>query len=106
MSRRLKPYGLIIAIILTVALLFGPPLAIASNLPTVCNVFVKKATDKAGSCGHKSMVSKFQDKSFELGAILYPVPDLEIGHPVIAASIIPSSLLSSNSLAQSNPLRC
>jgi hypothetical protein len=106
MSRRLKPYGLIIAIILTVALLLGPPLAIANNLPTVCNIFVKKTTDKAGSCDHRSMVSKFQDKSVELGAILYPIADLEIGHPVIAPGIIPSSLLSSNSLAQSNPLRC
>jgi hypothetical protein len=106
MSHRLKSYNLIILTTLIILLLVGPPLAIANNLPTVCNIFVKKTTDKAGSCNQRFMVSKFQDKSFELGAILYPIADLEIGHPVIAPSIIPSSLLSSNSLPQSNPLRC
>jgi len=101
-----KKAAFIVLTLLILTLVSGPPLSYASKLPTVCNIFDKKTADKAGPCGHRSMVSKFQDKSFELEAILYPSADLEISHPVIVQNANPSSLLLAGSVMHFNPLRC
>jgi hypothetical protein len=106
MSRRLKSYFLMTAIILTVALLLGPPLSIAKNLPTVCNIFDKKMTEKAGSCGHRAAFSKTQDKSFEVGAALFSNVDIETSHFRIIQSTPLSVSISFTNNNQSNPLRC
>jgi hypothetical protein len=101
-----KKAAFIVLPLLAFMLILGPPLSYASKLPTVCNIFDKKTADKAGHCKHRSMVSKFQDKSFGLEAIFCPRVDLEINHPIIVEPISPSSLLPSASVMQSNPLRC
>jgi len=106
MSRRLKPYFLIIAVSLTIGLLFGLPLAMANNLPTICNIFNKKMGDKTGSCGHRSMISKFQDKSFEVEAVLFGHIDLETSESFILPSKPTSLSFSLGNNTQSNPLRC
>ncbi len=69
MSPRFRPFGFIVLTGLIITLLMGPPLAIASNLPTACNIFDKR--DKAGPCGHRAMFSKIQDKSFEAEGVLF-----------------------------------
>ena len=106
MSRRLKPYGLIIAIVLTVAFLLGPPLARAKNLPTVCNIFDKKVTEKASPCGNRAMLSKVQDRSFDLGAVHFFNVDLETSHFLIIQSNPLSVSISFGNNNQYNPLRC
>ena len=106
MLPRFKSCFFIIAVSLTIVLLFGLPLAIAKNLPTVCNIFNKKMADKAGSCGHRAMFSKFQDKSFEVEAVLSSNVDLETSH-FSMIQIDPLSVsISFRSNTQSDPLRC
>jgi hypothetical protein len=70
MSLRLRPHVFFILTTLLAVLLLGPPLSIAKNLPTVCNIFHKKAIDKEGPCGHRAVFSKIQDNSFEGEAVL------------------------------------
>ena len=106
MSLRLKPYVFFILVALVITLLVGPPLSIAKNLPTVCNIFDKKMADKAGSCGHRAMFSKFQDKSFEVEAVLPSNVDLETSHFSIIQINPLSVSISFASNTQSNPLRC
>jgi hypothetical protein len=90
---------------LVITFLIGPPLAIAGNLPTVCNIFHKKV-DKEGHCGHRAIFSKIQDKSFEVGAVLVPGVDFETSHFLIIQSNPLSVLFSFGKNTQSNPLRC
>ncbi len=106
MFRRLKPFGFIVLAALVVTLLLGPPLAMASKLPTVCNIFNKKTTDKAGPCGHRVMFSKIQNNSLEAGAILSPNVGLETNLFTIAQDSHPTFVLSVVNLTQTNPLRC
>lgn len=96
---------IIIAVLITV-LLFGPPLAIAKNLPTICNLFDKKMADKSGSCGNRAIFSKIQDKSFDLGAILFSYLDLETSHFRVVKRNSTAPAFSSAINTQSNPLRC
>ncbi len=106
MSRRLKPYFLIIAVSLAFALFFGPPFAIAKNLPTICNLFSKKMGDKTGSCGHRSMISKIQDKSFQVEAFLFFNVGLQTTDSYIISSSLTSFSFSLGSHTLFNPLRC
>ena len=106
MSRRLRPFGFVILAAVVVTLLLGPPLAMASKLPTVCNIFNKKTVDKAGPCGHRAMFSKIQDKSFEVGAIHFSSVGLETNRFTIAQDSHHTVTLSISNLSQTNPLRC
>jgi hypothetical protein len=106
MANLFKRLSLIIIAALIPVLLFGPPLSIAKNLPTVCNIFDKKMTEKAGSCGHRAVFSKIQDKSFEVGAVLSFHVDLETSHFLIIQRTPLSVSISFANNTQSNPLRC
>jgi hypothetical protein len=106
MSLRLRPYFFSILAILLISLLLGPPLAKAKNLPTLCNIFDKKVTEKASPCGHRAMLSKVQDRSFDLGAVLFFNVDLKtINFQIIENSTLSVSISVGNNI-QSNPLRC
>ena len=106
MSLRLKPHVFFILTTLLIALLIGPPLSIAKNLPTVCNIFYKNTVNKAGACGHQAMFSKMQNNSFEVGAVLFFNVDLEASHFFITQSSPISVSFPSGNDARSNPLRC
>ena len=106
MSRRLKPYFLIIAVSLALALFLGPPFAIAKNLPTICNIFSKKMGDKTGSCGHRSMISKIQDKSFQVEAFLFFNAGVQTIDSFIISGDPTSFSFSLGSHTPFNPLRC
>jgi hypothetical protein len=106
MKGRIKKFTFIAVSALVIALLLGPPLAIAGNLPTVCNIFHKKAVDKEGTCAHRAMFSKVQDKSFEAGAVLLPSVGFETNHFLIIQTS-PTSIFSLfGKSIQFNPLRC
>ena len=90
---------------LVITFLIGPPLAIAGNLPTVCNIF-HKTVDKEGHCGHRAIFSKIQDKSFQVGAVLVPDVDFETNHLLIIQSNPLSVSFPFGSNPQSSPLRC
>jgi len=106
MSHRFRLFGFIVLTSLIVVLLMGPPLAIASKLPKACNIFDKKAADKAGPCGHRAMFLKIQDKSFEVEAVLFFNVDLETIQIFIIHNNPTSVFLPLDSNTQSNPLRC
>ncbi len=106
MSFRLKPHIVFILVALVITLLVGPPLSIAKNLPTVCNIFDKKMAEKAGSCGHRAMFAKFQDKTFQVEAVLSSNADLETSHFSVIQINPLSVSISFASNTQSNPLRC
>jgi len=106
MSLRLRPHVFFILITLLIALLIGPPLSIAKNLPTVCNIFDKKTADKAGPCGHGAMFSKMQNNSFEVGAVLFFNVDFEFSHSLIIPNNPTSVSFPVGSNTQSTPLRC
>jgi hypothetical protein len=78
MSLRLRPHSFLIPAILLVALFLGPPLSIAKNLPTACNIFDKAKAHKSGPCDHRAMFSKFQDKSLEVEAGLVSHANFEM----------------------------
>ena len=106
MSGRYKTHIFIVSVALMFVFLVGPPAAFASKLPTVCNIFSKKALDKAGPCGHRAMFSKIQDKSFDAQAVLFFNLDFETSHFLIIQSNPLSVSFPFGSNAQSNPLRC
>ena len=72
MSRRYKTHIIIVSLVLMILFVVGPPAAMASKLPTVCNIFSQKTTEKSEPCGHRAMFSKIQDKAFEVGAVSNP----------------------------------
>ncbi len=106
MSLRLRPYIFFILTTLLVALLVGPPLSIAKNLPTVCNIFDKKTGHKVGPCGHPTLFSKNQDKSVEVEAVLFFNVDLETTYFGVVQNNPTSVSFPLASNIQSNPLRC
>lgn len=106
MLKRFKTYVPIILTAVVIALLMGPPLAFASKLPTICNIFYKNQMDKSGHCGQQTVFSKIQDKSFELGAVLFSHVIFETSHFLIIQNNPSSFSFPFGSNAQSNPLRC
>jgi hypothetical protein len=60
MSDRVKPYLTALMLILLAALLAGPPMALATKLPTACNIFHEKKGAKLGPCGHDVTFTKDQ----------------------------------------------
>jgi len=106
MSLRLRSFIFFILTTLLIVLVIGPPLSIAKNLPTVCNIFDKKTVDKAGSCGHRAMFSKIQDKTFDFEAVLFFEEDLESSYFLITQSNPISVSFPFGNDTQSIPLRC
>ncbi len=106
MLLRLRPYSYLILLTVFVALLFGPPLSMAKNLPTVCNIFAKGKAEKSGHCGHRAMFSKVQDKAPEAAVITFSNPDLENSRLAINRSDSLSGSFPPGTNSQSNPLRC
>ncbi len=105
MTGHLKKFIFITVTAVVIAFLLGPPLAMASNLPTVCNIF-HKTVDKAGPCGHRAMISKIQDKSFQVEAVLSLNVAFETGYFLIIQSNPLSVSFPLGSNPQFNPLRC
>jgi len=106
MSRRYKTHIFIVSVALMILFVVGPPASFASKLPTVCNIFSQKTTEKASPCGHRAIFSKIQDKSPEAEAVLFFNVDLETSRLLMTQS---NSLLVSfpfETDSQSNPLRC
>ena len=64
MLNHYKTHIFIVSVTLMILFVVGPPVAMASRLPTVCNLFSQKTTEKAGPCGHRAIFSKIQDKVF------------------------------------------
>lgn len=106
MLLRLRHRSFLIFLILLVALLLGPPLSMAKNLPTICNIFDKGKAEKSGHCGHRAMSSKIQDKSPDFEAVLFFNLDLRNSGLLIIQSDSLSVLFPSGTNFQSNPLRC
>jgi hypothetical protein len=106
MLHRYRTHIFIISVALMIIFVVGPPAAFASRLPTVCNLFSQKTTEKAGPCGHRAIFSKIQDKSFEAGAVLIPGVDFETSHFLIVQSNPLSVSFPFGSNPQSSPLRC
>ena len=106
MSRRYKTHFIIISVMLMILFVVGPPAAMASKLPTVCNIFSQKTTEKAGPCGHRAIFSKVQDRSFQVEAVLSFDVDFETSHFLIIQSNPISAFLPFGSNPQSSPLRC
>jgi hypothetical protein len=106
MSRRYKIHIIILSVVLMILFVVGPPAAMASKLPTVCNIFSQKTTEKAGPCGHRAIFSKIQDKSFQVEAVLSFDVDFESGHFLIIQSNPLSVSFPFGSNPQSSPLRC
>jgi hypothetical protein len=106
MSRRYKTHIIIVSVVLMILFVVGPPAAMASNLPTVCNIFSHKTTGKAEPCGHRAIFSKVQEKSFQAEAVLSFDVDFEPGHFLIIQSNPLSVSFSLGSDTQFSPLRC
>ena len=106
MSRRYKTHLIIVSVMLMILFVVGPPTAMASNLPTVCNIFSQKKSEKAGPCGHRAIFSKIQDKSFQVEAVLSFDVDFETSHFLIIQSNPLSVSFPFGSNPQSSPLRC
>ena len=106
MLLRLRHHSFLIFLILLVALLLGPPLSIAKNLPTVCNIFDKGKAEKPGHCGHRALFSKIQDKPPDAVAVLFSNLGLENSCLLFIQSDSLSVLFPFGTNSQSNPLRC
>jgi len=106
MSRRNKTYIFILSVALLALFVVGPPAAMASRLPTVCNIFSQKMTEKAKSCGNRAIFLKVQDKSLQVEAVLSFDANFETGNflTIQTGPLSVSFPLGNNS--QFNPLRC
>ncbi len=105
MTGRLKKFIFVTVTAVVIAFLLGPPLAIASNLPTVCNIFNKKQIEKSGPC--KNHVTFSKDKYYEGGlAILIVVTDLGISNPTMVHNNHHSLLHPPGIILSTAPLRC
>ena len=106
MLRRHKTHILIISVALMILFVAGPPVTMASNLPTVCNIFSHEKSEKAEPCGHRAIFSKAQDKSSQVEAVMPFDVDFENGNFLIIQSNPLSVTLAFESNSQSTPLRC
>jgi hypothetical protein len=105
MLARLKPFFVIFAATLIMALVLGPPVAFASKLPTTCNIFHNKKAAKLGSCGHDVTFSKDKFCSPET-AFPNGIESGSIEIPVILQNNQPSCFFPFHILWDSVPLRC
>lgn len=104
MSGRVKPYFIILCALLAAALLLNSPVAFATKLPTACNVFDKKQTEKSGPCGSQAMLSKLQ--SLDDGAVQVSEAGTENYTFIGSCSKQPSFLSPYAPIPDSLPLRC
>ena len=102
---RLKPFFVIFAAALIMALVLGPPVAFASKLPTACNIFHNKKAAKLGSCGHDVTFSKDQFYSPET-AFPNGIESGSIEIPILLQNNHSSYFSPSAILFYSAPLRC
>jgi len=105
MSGSLKPYLTSLILILMAALLFGPPVAFATQLPTACNIFQEKKAVKLAACGHQVAFTKdkvdFNGMEFPAGSF----SGYEETLAVLINDLIPP-LIPSTVAADLTPLRC
>jgi hypothetical protein len=105
MSDRVKPYLTALILILLAALLAGPPMALATKLPTACNFFHEKKGAKLGPCGHDVTFTK--DKPYFGETAISNETDsgsLEISFDFQNSQ--PFFFFPSVSIPDSSPLRC
>lgn len=106
MSGRRKQYYLFILVgILLAAILLNAPIALATKLPTACNIFDRKQIEKSGPCGYHALLPK--DKSLGTEVLFSGLSDLGVS----GCRFLPqdSSFLSVpyvSSLEPAAPLRC
>jgi hypothetical protein len=84
------------------AFLIVPPIAFASRLPTVCNLFNPDRINKPGPCVIKTIIS--QDKTVE-GVVAF-FPSLDHGTAMIISVQELSFLFPSLIIPHFRPLRC
>ncbi len=106
MLRRYRTHIFIVSVALMILFVVGPPAAFAGKLPTVCNIFSPKGAEKTGQCGHRAIFSKIQDKSFEVGAVLFFNVDFETSDFLPIHDNLLSVSFPFGGNPQSSPLRC
>jgi len=104
MSGRFKPYLIILLGILMVAFLLNVPVALATKLPTACNVFDQKQIEKSGPCGHQAILSKCQP--LEDGEGLVSNAELGTADSMVPRNILLSFFIPSVIIPNPAPLRC
>jgi hypothetical protein len=105
MSGRVKPYLLMLCAVLMAAFLLNPPVAFATKLPTVCNIFHDKKTAKSGPCGHQVTFSKDKFQGAEM-AFSNGIEFENIETPLVLQNNQPSRFFPSAVVFDSVPLRC
>ena len=104
MLGRKKTYVFIFLMVLTVIMFLGPPLAMATNLPAVCNIFHNKKAGNLGACWHNVNFSKdklaFGEMAFSTG--LDPV----INQTILIQNNDLSVFSRFITILNSEPLRC
>jgi hypothetical protein len=101
---RLLTFFIFLCAILVAAFLLNSPVAFATKLPTVCNIFNKTQIEKSGPCGNQATFSKLQ--SLEEGAILVSEAGTENCGFIGSWSKQPSFLSPYATIPNSFPLRC
>jgi len=105
MLARLKPFFVIFAATLIMALVLGPPVAFAGKLPTTCNIFHNKKAARLGSCGHQVTFSKDKFQGAET-AFSNGIEFGNIETPLVLHNNHPSRSFPSAVVFDSVPLRC
>ncbi len=104
MSGRFRQYLMIIIALLLAAILLNVPVAFATRMPAVCNVFHPKPILKSGPCGHQALLSKCQP--LEDGEELVSETDLGTADSMVPGNIPLSCCIPSVITPNSAPLRC
>ncbi len=104
MSGRFKPYLIIIVALLMAGIFLNVPVAFATKLPAVCNVFHPKPIIKSGPCGHQALLSKYQ--FLEDGEGLVSYGELRTANSRVPRNIHLSFFILSVIIPNPAPLRC
>jgi len=106
MSRHHRIQIFIVSIVLMILFVVGPPAAMASRLPTICNIFSQDTAEKTRAGGHRAVIAKIQDKYFEAISVLLPGFRFETIHLLIVPNNPTSFSPLFGSSSSINPLRC
>jgi len=104
MSGRKKTYIFIFIMGLAFIMLLGPPLAMATKLPTACNIFHNKKAANLGSCWHNVNFSKDKLPFGEMA--LSAGPDPVINQTILIQNNDLSIFSRFVTILNSVPLRC
>lgn len=104
MSGRFRPYLMIIIALLLAAILLNVPVAFATRLPTICNVFHPKPILKSGPCGYQALLSKCQP--LEDGEEFVSETDLGTADFMVHGNIPLFCFIPSVIIPNPTPLRC